>query len=55
MADISKCNGDKCDQKNTCYRFLVESNEYKQSWFAPDHTPTKCDYYIKAGGRSVSI
>lgn len=46
MADMSKCIGDGCDVKHTCYRFTVKPSDY-QSYFKP--TPVKnngCEYYI---------
>ena len=45
MADISMCEGEGCDVKNTCYRFTAKPSEY-QSYFAP--TPVEnegCEYY----------
>ena len=45
MADITMCNGNKCEKKNTCYRFLATPSDW-QSYFT--ETPVKddkCDYY----------
>jgi len=45
MADISMCEGEGCDVKNTCYRFTTKPSEY-QSYFTP--TPIEnegCEYY----------
>lgn len=49
MADITKCNGDKCRVREECYRYTAEPKEYGQSYFAP--TPVSdshvgCDHYI---------
>lgn len=44
MADISKCSGEGCNQKEKCYRFTAKPNEYYQSWMsspAPDPLPKK--------------
>lgn len=35
MADISKCEGRQLEQCKTCYRFLAESNPYRQSYLDP--------------------
>ena len=33
MADITKCEGTECPLKESCYRFLAVSNEFKHSYF----------------------
>ena len=33
MADITMCNGTNCPKKEECYRFTVQANEYRQSYF----------------------
>jgi len=47
MADISKCKGNGCELKNTCYRFTATANEFRQSFFMeePNTTPTECEHY----------
>lgn len=46
MPDISMCEGTGCPLKETCYRFIAEPSEYRQSYMT---TPLKkdntCDYY----------
>lgn len=33
MADITKCsNGDKCKNKEDCYRYVANPCEYTQAW-----------------------
>lgn len=32
MADISKCNGNNCTLKETCYRFTAVANPYRQTY-----------------------
>jgi len=32
MADITKCYGQDCPIKETCYRFTAPVNEYLQGW-----------------------
>ena len=52
MADITKCKGGNCTMKYTCYRFLAEDNEYRQSYFMKvpskgldENNQTICDEY----------
>ena len=49
MTDISKCTGDACDKKDTCYRYLAPDNPYYQSYILAEDTIDKdgcCKYYI---------
>ena len=32
MADISKCKGENCPIRETCYRYIAKSNPYAQAW-----------------------
>lgn len=48
MADIKKCEGIGCPLKESCYRFLAVSNEFRQSFFdtSPyDKQHKKCTLY----------
>lgn len=47
MPDISKCEGEGCQIKETCYRFTSEPSEFMQSYFmnAPIKEDKTCDYY----------
>lgn len=47
MADITKCKGEECPIKESCYRFKAHSNEYMQSYFtnAPIKKDNTCDHY----------
>ena len=47
MADISKCNGDGCTLKESCYRFTAEANSFWQSYgvFNQDLETMKCEHY----------
>lgn len=50
MADITKCEGTNCPQKETCYRFTAPENVYRQSYFEKipfNHTSKICDYFMK--------
>lgn len=42
MVDISKCSGEGCDKKETCWRYLAPSSSW-QSFMNPD--PKDCDHY----------
>lgn len=46
VVDITKCNGEKCKRKETCYRFTAPAGKY-QYYFV--ETPLKkgggCDEY----------
>jgi len=50
MPDITMCKGGTCGIKETCYRFKVKPNEFRQSYFT--NTPfevkngkVECRYY----------
>lgn len=52
MADITKCMGDNCPFKETCYRFKAVSNEYQQAYFIvppykrdPETDKVECEHY----------
>jgi hypothetical protein len=47
MPDISKCKGEDCPMKETCYRFTANANEFMQSYFmnAPIKEDDSCEYY----------
>ncbi len=46
MTDISKCGGQGCSKRDTCYRYVVQGSE-GQSWGAFDESDdlTNCKYY----------
>lgn len=47
MADITKCKGEGCKDRQNCYRFRAPDSEFRQAWFA--ETPGKdedCDFHI---------
>lgn len=48
MPDISMCEGGKCPQKHTCYRYTAVPNEYRQAYFVtPPYQMDGCPYYWK--------
>ena len=49
MADITKCNGDKCEMKEYCYRYTAKASE-NQSYFMGatiNDENDNCEYYWK--------
>ena len=47
MADITMCEGQTCEKKETCYRFKAPVNEYRQAYFVglPIHVDGQCPVY----------
>ena len=43
MADITMCNGYRCNMKETCYRYRATVNEYRQSYFTEAPHKNKVD------------
>lgn len=33
MPDITMCNNQQCERRNSCYRFIAKPPEYMQSYF----------------------
>lgn len=55
MTDISKCTGDNCKLKDTCYRYLAEPSEYQAfGVFAPS-SDTQCEWYWRCEPDTLSI
>lgn len=49
MTDITKCTGENCDKKDTCYRYLAPENPNYQAFFVAKNIldmEGSCDYYI---------
>lgn len=50
MTDITKCTGDQCQLKESCYRFIATSNKLWQSMFSKvpyNKKKRQCDFYWK--------
>lgn len=47
MSDITKCPGDNCPLKETCYRFTAIANTFRQFYFikSPIKENKTCDDY----------
>lgn len=44
MADIAKCPGTRCPQKQSCYRYLAPEEDW-QEYMSPEFDGTECEYY----------
>ena len=45
MPDISKCTGEECPLKETCYRFTSPAGMYQSFFMTPPIKNGKCEYY----------
>ena len=45
MSDISMCEGEGCEVRETCYRFKSNPNEYWQSYIKPNIQLGVCEHY----------
>ena len=50
MPDIAMCANHACPSRETCYRYTVKPNPYRQSYsnFAPKDGEDRCYYYWRA-------
>ena len=59
MSDISKCTGEYCLLKETCWRYLVPPHDFRQAWVSPQYSDSnECPNYWKVddkigGGHKV--
>ena len=59
MSDICKCSGNNCPVKESCHRYMTESNELWQSYFAKppgeynEENVFHCDMYWGANSESI--
>lgn len=57
MVDIAKCSRRDCDKRFTCFRYLADSNEYRQSFIVVDKVDLEngCDMYWQVNnGRELN-
>jgi hypothetical protein len=55
MADITKCSGEGCLLRSTCYRFTAPGDGRGQSWFpSPPLCNDGCAYYLQIAGKETS-
>jgi hypothetical protein len=45
MADITKCKGEGCPLKESCYRFTAEASEYQSYFLTPPFDGKTCEMY----------
>lgn len=45
MSDISKCTGESCEKRDTCYRFTAPVEPLWQAYLEPNRTATECLSY----------
>ena len=45
MTDITKCTGEGCALKETCYRFTATTGMYQSFFFGVPIKNGKCEYY----------
>jgi hypothetical protein len=45
MTDITKCTGEGCALKETCYRFTATTGMYQSFFFEVPIKNGKCEYY----------
>lgn len=45
MTDISKCHGENCEKRDTCYRFTAKADPHWQSYMDPHRDATECRSY----------
>ena len=45
MTDISKCSGENCPMKESCYRFTAEAGQMQSYFIEPPIKDGKCEYY----------
>lgn len=48
MPDISMCTGEKCKQRNVCFRYKAKANPDWQSYFVkpPLINDEECEFFI---------
>ena len=54
MTDITKCTGDGCPQRSTCYRYTSPSSDYQSTFLQPpidEHG--KCEMYWGETAQSI--
>jgi hypothetical protein len=47
MTDITKCTGEGCELKETCYRFTAPTWSYQFFFVTVPFSDGECDYYLE--------
>lgn len=45
MPDITKCTGENCSKKQSCYRYTAKADEYQSFFMTPPNQDGQCDHY----------
>ena len=45
MADITMCNGEGCEAKQTCYRYTAKPSKYQSYFGVSPIVNDGCEYY----------
>jgi len=45
MPDITKCPGDGCPLRDSCYRYTATPSPKHQSYFSPPYADGTCHHY----------
>jgi hypothetical protein len=45
MSDITKCTGEGCPLKESCYRYKVDSSMMQSYFLEPPYKDSNCDMY----------
>lgn len=54
MADISKCEGRWCQERDYCYRYTAPDG-MRQSWMEFWREPKPCSAFVSSEGRVAAI
>jgi hypothetical protein len=52
MTDITKCTGEGCPLKDTCYRFTATTGMYQSFFFESPIKDGKCEYHWDANANT---
>jgi hypothetical protein len=53
MSDITKCSGQGCPHKESCYRFTAPQGELQSYFVDPPLDGDNCDMYWGPNGESI--
>ena len=53
MSDISKCEGEGCEVRSQCVRFMAPRSRFHQSYICPSAPGMACDYYWPVDGPGI--
>ena len=53
MADITKCKGNACKMKESCYRYTAKASETQLYFIKPPIKNGKCDMFWGDGQKQI--